>query len=82
MIGDPFNLSTIGSVRVEPNSFVRFLIASMPETLMSLFDDVVDVVIKGNLTRRKSDFVISTGRKYFSFSHEKGTFHLEKVRAF
>jgi hypothetical protein len=49
---------------------------------MSLFNNIVDLLIKNCLTKGKIGFVVSARRNYFGFPHEHGLFHLEEGMSF
>jgi hypothetical protein len=52
VIYELFNLFAIDAVDILTYSFKGLLIASVPESLVGLFNNVVDVIIKSNLAKR------------------------------
>jgi hypothetical protein len=52
MVCKPLDLFSINAIDVLTHSFKGFLIASVAETLVRLFDNIIDVLIKSDLTKR------------------------------
>jgi hypothetical protein len=52
VVCEPFYLFTVDTVDVQSYSFKGLLIACVSKPLVCLPDNVVDVVIKSNLTKR------------------------------
>jgi hypothetical protein len=69
MIGKPFALVTTDSVGVHANSFIGLLRTSVAEALVGLFDDIANVIMEGNLTKRKIGFVFSVGGNRLGLSY-------------
>jgi hypothetical protein len=54
----------------------------MLEALTALFNDVVDLLVKDCLAKRKAGFVIGTGGNCFGLAHKYCPFHLEESMSF
>jgi hypothetical protein len=52
VVCEPLNLFTVNAIDILAYSFKGFLIAGVPEALISLLNNVVNIVIESNLAKR------------------------------